>query len=151
MGCITYRAVCTIGSTCISYISMVSTSRTVSGWPSERRQICSWWHRRVLFCKQDQYVVLLYTSPLIPAEESIHIATAPYLVLFQLRSVGILCRVCRSTRRHTKRPSSQCWSPWAVSHPRLWPTPSPTKSRRSVRIASERQCSVKCNKQQYCR
>ena len=50
-----------------------------------------------------------------------------YLVLFQLRSVGILCRVCRTTRRHTKR---------AVSHPQLWPTFSPTKSRCSAGIAS---------------
>ena len=45
----------------ISYISTVSTSRRVSGWPSERRQICSWWHGRVLFYKLDQYLVLLYT------------------------------------------------------------------------------------------
>ena len=47
-------------------------------------------------------------TPLIPAEESIQTATA-YLVLYQLRSVGILCRVCRTTRRHTRRPSSQCY------------------------------------------
>jgi len=56
-------------------------------------------------------------TPLIPA--------TAYLVLLHLRSVGILCRVCRITRRHT----------WTVSHPQLWPTPAPTKSRGSVRIA----------------
>jgi hypothetical protein len=76
-------------------------SGAVQSAPSERRQICPWWHRRVLFCRQDQYLVLLYTSPLVPAE-SIQIATAPYLVLFQLRPFGILYRICRSTRRHTK-------------------------------------------------
>ena len=53
----------------------------------------------VMFCKQDD---LLYTSPLVPAEESIPVATAPYLVLFQLRPVGILYRVGQSTRRHIK-------------------------------------------------
>jgi hypothetical protein len=42
--------------------STVSTSRRVSGWPLERRQVSSWWHYRVLFCKRDQYLVLLYTS-----------------------------------------------------------------------------------------
>jgi len=36
--------------------------KRVSGWPSERQQICSQWHCRVLFCKRDQYLVLLYTS-----------------------------------------------------------------------------------------
>ena len=41
---------------------------------------------------------------LIPAEESIQIATAPCLVLFQLRSLGIFCCVWRTTRRHAKRP-----------------------------------------------
>ena len=50
----------------------------------------------VMFCKQD----LLYTSPLVPAEELIPVATAPYLVLFQLQPVGILYRVGQSTRRH---------------------------------------------------
>jgi len=34
----------------------------VSGWPPERRQNCSCWHCTVLFCKQRQYLVLLYTS-----------------------------------------------------------------------------------------
>jgi len=66
-----------------------------SGWPSERRRICSWWHCRVLFCKRDQY---FYFTPLIPAEESTQIATAPYLVLFQLRSVGILYGVTLKDR-----------------------------------------------------
>jgi len=39
----------------------VSTSRRVSSWPSDRRQICSWWHCRVLFCKRDQYLLLIYS------------------------------------------------------------------------------------------
>ena len=45
---------------------------------------------------------LAESTLLIPAEESIQTATAPYLVLFQFWSVGILCRVGRTTRRHTK-------------------------------------------------
>jgi hypothetical protein len=96
------RTACTTRS--ISYISTIRTSRRVSGWPSERRHICSWWHCRVLFCKRDQYLVLFTPStPLIAAEESIENATAPFLVLFQFRSLGILCHVCQTTRRHTKR------------------------------------------------
>ena len=82
------RTACTIGS--VSYISTVSTSRRVSG-PSERRQIRSWWRCRVLFRKRDQYLVLFTptgSTPLIAADESIQIATAPYLVLYQFRSVG---------------------------------------------------------------
>ena len=45
-------------------ISYISTVRTwwVSGWTSERRQICPWWHCTVLFYKRDQYLVLFYTS-----------------------------------------------------------------------------------------
>ena len=120
------------------YISTVTTSKRVGGWPSERRQNCSWWHCRVLFCEINIYCYFTpsrtYTSN--PVEESVQFVTAPYLVLFQLRSVGILCSVCRNTRHHTKRPQFQCCSPWAVSHPQLWPTPAPTKSRCSVRIAS---------------
>jgi hypothetical protein len=82
------RRACTTGS--VAYISTVSPSRRVNG-PSERRKICSWWRCRVLFRKQDQYLVLFTptgSTPLIAAEESIQIATAPYLVLFQFRSVG---------------------------------------------------------------
>jgi len=76
------RRACTTGS--------VSISRRVSG-PSERRQIRSWWRCRVLFRKRDQYLVLFTptrSTPLFAAEESIQIATAPYLVLYQFRSVG---------------------------------------------------------------
>jgi hypothetical protein len=91
------RRACTTGS--VSYISTVSTSRRVSG-PSERRQICSWWRCRLLFHKRDQYLVLLTptgSTLLIAAEESIWIVTAPYLVLFQFRSVG---SYAVSTKQH---------------------------------------------------
>ena len=47
-------------------------------------------------------VILAERTPRIAAEESIKIATTLYL--FQFRSAGILCRVCRTTWRHTKIP-----------------------------------------------
>jgi len=87
----------------------------------------------MLFCKRDQYLVLLHTSPLTPAEESIPTATAPYFVLFQLRSVGTLCRVCRTTRRHTK---DRNLSADHLEHFHTEGSDPPTKSRSSVRIAS---------------
>jgi len=95
MGCIRCETVCTTGS--ISYISTVSTSRSqrltigaTTSVPGDTAECCS----------VSEISTSCYFTPLIPAEESIPIATAPDLVLFQLRSVGILCQ---TTRCHTKR------------------------------------------------
>ena len=87
-------------------------------------------------CSVSTVSILCYFTPLIPAEEStIQIAATPCLVLFQLRSVGILHRVYRTTRRHTK---DRNLSPDHLEqfHTQLWPTPALTKSRCSVRIVS---------------
>ena len=55
-------------------------------------------------CSVSEISISCYFTPLIPAEKSIQIATAPYLVLFQLWPFGILCCVYQTTLRHTRRP-----------------------------------------------
>ena len=96
MGCVRRRIVCNTGSIYFhdKYIKKSAANRqiddrSVHGDTAE----C---------CSVSDISIQCYFTPLIPVEESIQIATAPYLVLFQLRSIGILCRVCRTTWRHTK-------------------------------------------------
>jgi hypothetical protein len=43
----------------VYHISTVSTSRRVSGWPSERRKICSWW-----YCSAVLYAISVFSVPL---------------------------------------------------------------------------------------
>jgi hypothetical protein len=54
----------------------------------------------VLFCKRNLYLVLLYTTNLSRGvNTNCH---SPLHCSLPFTSVGILCRVCRTTRCHTK-------------------------------------------------
>ena len=123
----------------------------VSGVPSQQRQICTWRHCRVLFCKWDQHVESLYTFTFNPGQ-SVSIATTLYRV--QFNSTPSSVTVCwdlmpclpNYTASHHK--TNLNTDHLAKLHTNTFDlTPAPTKSRNSIRIFSSMR--VKFNKQ-YC-